>query len=102
MTWRFSDGTTVHLGGNVEGASLFAQEIRADMEAGRAIVMMEAIPGDEVPLDPSNASMLDRWLRDELQRPWRRELRLTEAPEVEPLPEPPPEPERPEDEEWVH
>lgn len=88
--WRFSDGTTVHLGGEVDGASLFAQELRNGI--AQAKVQIWPVPFEGVGLDVNDPALMDAWVRQEMARPYRRDqkLRLLEAPsEVPPLPAPP-------------
>lgn len=87
-TWRYSDGTTVSLGGNVEGASLFAQSLRADLALPLVLVATGPIPGDGEELDVNNIELMDIWLNQELQRPYWGSTRLLEGPEL-PEPEPP-------------
>jgi hypothetical protein len=89
MIWRFSDGTTVKLGGEIEGATILAQQLRRDLP--EATVAPWAPPCDEKPVDPNDAAMLDAWLRREL---WDRtsaglKLTLKRPDNVPPLPRPP-------------
>jgi hypothetical protein len=65
VIWRFSDGTTVELGGNVEGASLFAQQLRAGL-ADRPAVTIWAEPSPSFDVDPNDAAFLDAWLKVQL------------------------------------
>jgi hypothetical protein len=60
--WRFSDGTVAHLGGEVEGASLFAQQLREVL--GQPDLQMELgpSPGPLVAVDLSNPSVFDHLL----------------------------------------
>lgn len=91
MTWRFSDGTTAELGGTIEGASLFAQELRAELAHGDTLIPEGALPCGGILLDVNNPAHFDRWLRGEMAKPYRRDARLTltEAPtDFDPLPEP--------------
>jgi len=60
-TWRFSDGTVANLGGNVEGASLFAQELRRDL-LNDPHVSVIPLPSKAEPLDTSDPLMFDLWL----------------------------------------
>jgi hypothetical protein len=62
VIWRFSDGTTVELGGNVEGATLLAQRVRHDIESGRVEVSIWPPPDDRVPLDVNDAAILNAYL----------------------------------------
>lgn len=91
MRWTFSDGTTVDLGGNVEGPTLLAQRLRADMERGVRVNIWPP-PGGDVALDPNDAALLETWLRQELDF-WTRvrdlSLTLKSPPEIPQLPEPP-------------
>lgn len=91
MTWKFSDGTVAHLGGKIEGASLFAQELRAELATGEAGVAIWP-PNDGLPLDTSDPALFDAWLRQELTRPYRKWMmvELLESPkDIPPLPTPP-------------
>jgi hypothetical protein len=91
MIWRFSDGTTVELGGNVEGPTLLAQRLRADIEKPLAVNIWPP-PGGDVPLDPNDPAILDAWLQSELAF-WRDTRKLSirlERPDgIPPLPPPP-------------
>jgi hypothetical protein len=86
MRWEFSDGTVVHLGGKVEGDSLFAQLTRETFEdCGKdygPTVDDGPIPGPTVPMDPNNAHHVDVWLRNTA-----RCLRvgIVSAPDVPPI-----------------
>ena len=89
MIWKFSDGTTVELGGNVEGATVFAQQLRRSLERG-ASIQLKLPPARPDPLDLENAAQLDLWLAAEIE--WRNRirklgLRFTERPkDLPPLP----------------
>lgn len=91
MIWRFSDGTTVELGGMVEGPTLLAQRLRADL-AQPQVVTAWPPPGGDVELDAGDPALLEAWLRSEL-RYWAdvRGLALTlKSPTgIPPLPRPP-------------
>jgi hypothetical protein len=90
MIWRFNDGTTAELGGKVEGASLFAQELREMLARDRVGVAFGRQPGGGAWLDTKDAALFDAWLRQEMARPYRRDrkLKLIDAPENIPaLPE---------------
>lgn len=76
MIWRFSDGTVATLGGNVEGDSLFAQELRVELEQPQVGVQVYPGPGGGVWLDKNDPALFDAWLEQEMERPFRRELRL--------------------------
>lgn len=78
-TWTFSDGTTARLGGIVEGGSLFAQELRADIEQGDLRVPV-VLPGIGHTVDTSDLALFDAWLRHEAARPFRKPLKVTSAP----------------------
>ena len=82
MIWRFSDGTTAELGGNVEGASLFAQELRAELEHDQVGVQYGPW-GHGRWLDRNDPALFDAWLRQEMGRPFRsaQKLKLVEVPE---------------------
>lgn len=91
-TWRFSDGTAVHLGGEVEGASLFAQELRASLAQDQVVVNLWPMPSEGLDLDRSDPALLDRWLSDQMGKPYRRDLGIlmTVRPDgIPPLPPPP-------------
>ena len=94
--WRFSDETEVDPGGEVRGASLFAQRLRHRLETGRARVTLWAQPSDSVDVDLAHTGHLDLWLRTMLDRENRIEgnpVRMVEhhSP-LMPLPAPPWEP----------
>jgi len=91
MIWAFSDGTTVALGGNIEGASVLAQRLRSDLQRGVTVSVWPP-PGGDVPLDVNDAALLDKWLRDELA--WRQRARGLELTLKRPdgIPELPPPP----------
>jgi hypothetical protein len=91
MKWRFSDGTVVELGGNVEGATYFAQAIRSLIADPRTHVAIWPEPTETVPLDVDDPAIFDRFLRTEMGAPNRSwmMLELLEAPEVPALPDPP-------------
>src|SRR5687768_17264956 len=88
MIWRFNDGTVAELGGNVEGASVFAQELREDLVQPRVGVQLYPGPGGGAWLDVNDAALFDAWLRQEMTRPWRRDLKLKllEHPDPKKLP----------------
>jgi hypothetical protein len=92
MIWRFSDGTTVALGGEIAGSTALAESLRLDLASGRARAQVWPPPGGSRKVHTSDAAILDRWLRDELDHWTRvRGLKLTlERPDnVPPLPPPP-------------
>lgn len=91
--WRFSDGTTVQLGGKVEGASLFAQELRAELEQDFVGVQIWPMGFDGVELDRDKVELLHAWLMQEMDRPFRREMKLTLLEQPAHIPELPPPPE---------
>lgn len=82
MNWRFNDGTVATLGGNIEGASVFAQELRAMLERPRIGVSFGRMPDGGAWLDKNDAALFDAWLRQEMSRPFRHtlKLKLTEVP----------------------
>lgn len=82
MIWRFNDGTTATLGGSIEGASLFAQELRAELAQDEVGVQLYPGPGGGVWLDKNDPALFDAWLKQEMERPFRRDqrLRMTERP----------------------
>src|SRR5690606_37611635 len=89
--WRFNDGTTVHLGGKVEGASLFAQEL-CEALADRPGVQIWPIPLKGHDLDVNDLALMNAWVTQQASKPYRRELRLrlVEAPSDVPALPPPP------------
>lgn len=92
MTWRFSDGTTVDLGGKVEGSSFFAQSVRAELANPPVLVSIWPHPSPDVDVDLQDVALVDAWLRHRVSRPsdaWML-VELTDAPsDIPPLPEPP-------------
>jgi hypothetical protein len=70
MTWRLSDGTTVELGGKVEGPSLFAQELSEEIARGVQVDIWP-LPDGWVDLDVNNAAILNRYL-DRKVDSWKR------------------------------
>ena len=82
-TWRFSDGTVARLGGEIEGASLFAQELRAELEHAGLTVVTGRLPGGATLLDRQDVALFDAWLKQQLEQPSRVKagLRMTERPE---------------------
>ncbi|MFO7178992.1 MAG: hypothetical protein DIU78_009860 [Pseudomonadota bacterium] len=86
MIWRFSDGTTVELGGNVEGDTYFAQRLRAELPE-RATVSIWPLPSDAVPFDRSDPALLDAMLTHFARS---EGVRIVQRPEgIPPLPAPP-------------
>ena len=89
MIWRFSDGTTVELGGNVEGDTFFAQYLRNEIVEGDT-VMVRPPPGGDLPLDAADAALLNAWLDQRVEwltRVQGSTVKLTERPEgIPPLP----------------
>jgi hypothetical protein len=79
-TWKFSDGTTAKLGGIVEGGSLFAQELRAEIAQGRLRVPV-AMPNIGHKVDVNDLALFDAWLQHEAGRPFRKPLTIIAAPE---------------------
>lgn len=93
MIWRFSDGTTVELGGKVEGPSLFAQSLRAQIADGIATVHIWPQPSEGVPVDQNDAALVHAWLIDELDLRNRIDnvvIRLRSKPDGIPALPPPP------------
>jgi hypothetical protein len=68
-TWTFDDGTTVELGGRIEGSSDFAKRLRVGValvgHGDPPEVDVDVLPGGSVPLDLSDASIVDSWLTEE-------------------------------------
>jgi len=89
--WRFSDGTVVRLGGDAEGDSAFADELRHDVALVRAgmtlPVSVYVEPGGSVPLDVDEPYLVHRWLRDAARC---HGVEMTGAPEPEPAAPPDP------------
>lgn len=98
MTWRFSDGTSVELGGKVEGPSLFAQRLRAqiaDAAAGdaRLAVHIWPQPSPAVEVDLNDVALVHAWLTREIDLLNRIDgivARLRSKPESIPALPPPP------------
>jgi hypothetical protein len=99
VTWRFSDGTVVELGGKVEGPSLFAQRLRAeiaDAEAGEPGALQVHIwpqPSEAKPVDLNDTALVHAWLTRELDHLNRISgivVRLRAKPENIPALPPPP------------
>jgi hypothetical protein len=90
VKWVFSDGTTVHLGGKVQGTSALAQAIRMDVSwskgGDRVPVRVHPNPAPPDTLDLDDPQLVDAWLTN-----WsvRTDVSITSAPEVEPFPEEP-------------
>lgn len=89
MIWRFSDGTTVGLGGSVEGATILAQQLRETLRRPQVLVEIWPPPGGSVPLDVNDAALLDAWLQWEMRDRRRLPLTLTRPDNVPALPPPP-------------
>lgn len=89
MTWRLSDGTTVELGGNVDGDSYVAQWLRAELDT-YPFVTLGTEPCEPTPLNVADAAQVNRWLDDAvdvLRRVQRRDIRVTARPDdIPPLP----------------
>lgn len=55
MRWELSDGTVVHLGGQVEGDSRVAKFLARDLDVrNRRRILLHPIPCGDEPLDPNN------------------------------------------------
>lgn len=82
-TWRFSDGTVATLGGDIEGASLFAQEMRASLADPPLFVSVHPEPNGGVELDTNDLALFNAWLLGQMRKPYRKaaKLKLLEAPE---------------------
>lgn len=93
VTWRFSDGTTVELGGKVEGPSLFAQSLRAQLTDGEAHATVWPMPSPFHAVDVNDAALVNAWLEQETER-WGRianvVIRMRSKPENIPALPPPP------------
>lgn len=97
LTWYMSDGTEVELGGEVRGASLFAQELRVAFEnhlsdLGPDRVRIGLAPGGMAILDLNDPFLLDTFIRERGRSPARAErVTVARAPEFErPAPSPAP------------
>jgi hypothetical protein len=83
MTWVLSDGTEVDLGGEVRGASMFAQELRILFEQPGMTVSVGPYPGHEF-LDLNKAWLVDTFLREHGEMPVRAEkVKIVSAPKFE-------------------
>lgn len=91
MIWSFSDGTTVELGGNVEGATLLAQRLRQELAETETLCIWPP-PNDGVAFDKTDPALMDHFLRGEVDFWTRiRGLKLTlERPDDVPALPPPP------------
>lgn len=87
MIWTFSDGTTVEIGGAIEGATLLAQELRAALPT--AWVQVWPYPSSPRRLRADDPAMLEAWLRNELHDRRGSGLKLKSPEDVPPLPAPP-------------
>jgi hypothetical protein len=76
MIWRFNDGTVATLGGDIEGASVFAQELRLQLARPRVGVAFGQMPDGGAWLDKNDPALFDAWLRQEMDRPFRGRLQL--------------------------
>ena len=92
MIWRFSDGTVAKLGGVIEGTSIFARELWADLAQDWVGVDLYGGPGGGVELDRNNPALFDAWLKQEMERGYRRHLNLSLIERPEGIPELPPDP----------
>jgi hypothetical protein len=86
VTWHFSDGTVAKLGGEIEGGTAFAQKLRNNL-SGTPLVPDGPMPSRGKPLDRSNPTHFDWFLRNEMNRPCNKWMMVSiiKAPEVEPL-----------------
>lgn len=84
MTWVLSDGTEVELGGEVRGATVFAQELRQAIADKRTTVRVDPNPMPELRLDVNEPFLLDRFIRDEGAAQWRPvKVTVVKGPKVE-------------------
>ncbi len=97
--WRFSDGTTVELGGNVEGASLFAQHLRERLSRPPLFISIWPLPAPRIDLDLNDIAHVDRWVRGQAEHARFRDLRLRVFEAPQDIPELPPPPDDREDDE---
>lgn len=75
MTWVLSDGTEVELGGEVRGATAFAQDLRQLFEGRYGCLPGVGIypePGGSVELDLNDPTLLDIFLRQEGRAQYRK------------------------------
>lgn len=98
MIWRFADGTTVELGGNVEGPKLFAQWLRMELDQ-RKTISIWPLPSGSIPFDKHDPAHLDHML-GYLSR--QKGVKLTDRPDDIPALPPPPWGDEPADEALVH
>jgi hypothetical protein len=85
MMWVMSDGTEVDLGGEVRGASAFAQDLRELLSGrfGPPGVSVYPQPAGDMEVDLGDPTLLDMWL---FQRgTWGRAepVRIVQRPEFE-------------------
>lgn len=86
MIWKFSDGTTVELGGKVAGDKLFAQWLRLELSQRKTTSIWPA-PSESIPFDSNDPALLDDML-SYLGR--LKGVRIAERPDgIPPLPPPP-------------
>lgn len=81
--WTLSDGTVVHLGGEVEGASVLAKAFRQDVEAVLDPeidfrIGTRPIPAPGHVLDLGHAGLVDVWVTE---RARRAAVRITARPD---------------------
>lgn len=101
--WIFSDGTVVHLGGLIEGATIFAQQLREKVQLPflHPKVRLGLPPAGAVKVNLNDPAMVNAWLEDEVEHRrliWSRQndrplaetkppIRIIERPEnIPPLP----------------
>lgn len=84
--WKLTDGTVVHLGGNVEGDSPLAAQLRtAANEAKRGspgTLCIGPPPGSRAVLDLDDAQLVNVWVRQVADRAG---VAVYSAPNVEPF-----------------
>jgi hypothetical protein len=84
-TWSMSDGTIVRLGGEVEGASLFALQLRTTIDEGNAAITW---PGREYTVDLSDLAQCDAFVRERAAHARLKVSGPKNVPELPPPPDP--------------
>lgn len=91
MIWRFSDGTTVELGGAVEGPTLLAQRLRERLGRIEQLKIWPP-PSEAIDFDKGDPALLNFFLESELDF-WTRvrelPLKLERPDGIPSLPPPP-------------
>ncbi len=87
MKWVLSDGTVIHLGGEVEGDSPIAKVLRRELSPPYRLMPVHPIPSGAVPLDPNNPHHLAEAISDATRCHEGGRVGVVSAPEM-PKPEP--------------